>query len=215
MNEWGLEPYLSIEDGLIIGRRWLDEEGSAPLIKQARMRLSRRGLLTAAVLGPLAVCFPRQSLAATNFLWEGAGSYGVGVANTLTTELNALGNSSGNTLSTLGAAFQNTNARLFADFEFVSGGTITPVAGAFVEYWQLLSLDGGTAYEDGSASVAPGRPADFTIKVRAGTTITPRAGVSKIPMPVAFWKPIARNELGVSMAATSNLIRYVLYSPQF
>jgi hypothetical protein len=152
---------------------------------------------------------------ATNFLWSGAGSYGLGVANFLTTELNALVVSSGNTLSTLGAAFQNTGGWLYADVEFLAGSTFTPTANGFIELWLLRSLDGGTSYEDGSSSVAPGRPADLNILVRAGTTITPRSGASGLTLPPGFYKPLARNQTGATLPATGNLIRLAGYTQQY
>lgn len=150
--------------------------------------------------------------AAANALWSGAGVYSLARTTWLSTELNSLANSSANTLSTLGAAFQNTAAWLYYDTEFLAGSTLTPAAGAFIELWQLRSLDGGTNYEDGSASVAPGRPADITILVRAGTTITPRSGASRGILPPAFYKPIARNQTGVSLPASGNVISYVGYT---
>jgi len=151
----------------------------------------------------------------TNFLWSGSGSYSVSVTNWLTTELNSLAASSGNTLSTIGAAFQNTNAMIYADVEFVAGGTLTPTAGAFVELWLLRSLDGGSNYEDGSSSVAPGRPPDATISVRAGTTITPRAGYPGLILPPGFYKPILRNQVGATLPSSGNLVRFTMYTEQY
>lgn len=180
-----------------------------------RRDIFKYGGLAAAAAAVAMVTRPTPAEAATNFLWEGAGAYGVSVGNWLTTELNALGTSAGNTLSTLGGAFQNTNARIFADVEFLAGGTFTPVAGGFIEVWLLRSLDGGSTYEDGSASIAPGRPADLIIPVRAGTTITPRAGVSGLVLPPGFYKPIARNQTGATLPATSNLIRFAMYTEQY
>ncbi len=150
-----------------------------------------------------------------NFLWTGAGVYAAGPTTWLSTELNALANSAANVLSTLGAAFQNTASWLYADVEFLAGGTTTPAAGAFLELWLLRSLDGGTNYEDGSATVAPGRPSDIIIPVRAGTTITPRAGASGLLLPPGFYKPILRNQTGVALAATANIIRFSAYSEQY
>lgn len=179
-----------------------------------RRDLFRFGGLAAAAAG-VSLALGQPAEAATDFLWEGAGVYGVAAANLLTTELNSLGNSNANTLSTLGAAFQNTNARIYADVEFLAGGTLTPAAGAFIELWFLRSLDGGSNYEDGAAATAPGRPADVIIPVRAGTTITPRAGSSGVILPPGFFKPIARNQTGVSLPASGNIIRYALYSEQY
>ena len=152
---------------------------------------------------------------ATNFLWSGSGAYSLAVGNWLTTELNALPASSGNVLSTLGAAFQNTGSWLYADVELVAGGTMTPVAPAFVEIWLLRSLDGGTNYPDGSATVAPGRAPDLTLGVRAGTTITPRADASRIELPPGFYKPLLRNQCGASLPATGNLLRFAGYTQQY
>ena len=150
---------------------------------------------------------------AAEFLWEGTGAYPITVTNLLATELNTLGYSAGgNTLSTLGGAFQNTNARIFCDIEFLAGSGITTAAGAFLEVWFLRSLDGGTNYEDGSASLAPGRGADVIIPVRAGTNITPRAGMSMVALPPGFFKPIARNQV-TTLPASGNIVRYTPYSP--
>ena len=178
-----------------------------------RRNLFRFGALAGAAAA--AAILPKQAEAATDFLYEGSGSYGIAVANWLTTELNSLASSTGNTLSVLGAAFQNTTARNFADVEFVAGGAFSPTAAGFIELWLLRSLDGGTNYEDGSATVAPGRQPDIVIPVRAGTTITPRAGAQGLILPVGFYKPIARNQTGVALPAASNLIRFAAYSEQF
>src|SRR6185312_8574194 len=129
-----MEQYLDFDNLPPVGRKWHEEHEVADLIEEGRRRLSRRGLMGVALAAPFSIFLPRAAEAATNFLYEGAGSYGVGVANVL---------------STLGAALQNTNARLYADFEYVAGGTSSPVTGAFIEVWQLLSVDGGTNYEDG------------------------------------------------------------------
>lgn len=180
--------------------------------------MDRRSLFKLGALGAAAAAamvLPSAAEAATDFLWEGAGSYGVSVANLLTTELNSLASSNANTLSTLGAAFQNTAARVYSDVEFLAGGTLSPTAGGFIELWFLRSLDGGSTYEDGSASVAPGRAPDIVIPVRGGTTITPRAGSSGLILPPAFYKPIARNQTGVTLPASGNLIRQALYSEQY
>src|SRR3954466_11761048 len=99
--------------------------------------LSRRRLLRLGLgLAPL-ILLPHGARAATNFLWSGAGVYNAGPTNWLTTELNSLANSTANVLSTLGAAFQNTSSWIFADPEFLAGGTLTPTAGAIVELWCL------------------------------------------------------------------------------
>ena len=179
----------------------------------SRRDLLRHSLWIAGASPALLGLKPAQ--AATNFLWSGGGAYNAGRTTWLSTELNSLASSTGNVLSTLGAAFQNTASYVYFDVEFLSGGAITPVAGAFIELWLLRSLDGGTAYEDGSASVAPGRAADIVLPVRAGTSITPRAGSGRGVLPPAFYKPIARNQLSVALAASGNTITFSAYTEQY
>ncbi len=152
---------------------------------------------------------------ATNFLWSGAGAYVAGPTNWLTTELNALANSTGNVLSAAGAAVQNTGALIYCDVEFIAGSTFTPLANGFIEVWFLLSINSGTNYEDGSATVAPGRFSDFQIPIRAGTTITPRAITRGIILPPSFYKPIVRNQTGATLPATGNILRFAVYTEQY
>ena len=178
-----------------------------------RRNLFRLGALAA---GAAAVALlPKEAEAATDFLWEGAGSYGVAVANIMTTQLNALASSNANTLSSLGSAIQNTTGRIFADVEFLAGGTFSPLAGGFIELWFLRSLDGGSNYEYGGSSAAPGRAADIIIPVPAGTSITPRCGASGLILPPGYYTPLVRNQTGATLPTTSNLIRFALYSEQY
>lgn len=148
----------------------------------------------------------------TNFLWSG---YLASAATFLTTELNALANSAANTLTAAGSEIDNsTNKYPMADLEFLAGGTFTPLANGLIAVWFLRPLD-GTNYEDGSATVAPGRMADAIIPVRAGTTITPRANAVRVPLPVGKFKPIARNTTGATLPATGNTISWRPFSMQF
>jgi hypothetical protein len=147
----------------------------------------------------------------SNFLWAGAGVYSAGPTTWLSTELNTLANSAANVLSTLGAAFQNTAGLIYADVDFVPGGSITPTAGAFLELWLLKSVDGGTNYEAGSATLAPARPADCTIPLIAAAG-TNRAGYPGLRLPPAFYKPILRNQSGVALSATLNVLRFSAYT---
>ncbi len=169
-----------------------------------------------AAAGAAVAMLPQEAEAATDFLWEGAGSYGISVANWLTTELNSLASSGGgNTLSTLGQPFQNTTGRIFADVEFLAGGAFSPGSGSFLELWLLRSLDGGSTYEIGSASQAPGRSPDIVIPVPAGSSITPRSGASGLILPPAYYKPILRNQTNATLPSSGNLIRFTMYSQQY
>lgn len=131
----------------------------------------------------------------------------------LTTQLNSLANSAANVLSTSNTGL-TAGGYIYADMEFVSGGAITPVAGAFVEVWLLRSID-GTNYEDGSSTAAPGRAADAVIPVRSASTITPRAGIPGVILPVSTFAAIARNQTGVTLAASGNIVRYSRYTEQY
>ena len=151
---------------------------------------------------------------AADFLWEGAGSYGVAVTTLLTTELNTLAFSAGgNVLSSIGNQFQNTNSRVYCDVEFLAGASMTTAAGSFIELWFLRSLD-GTNYELGSSTQAPGRGADVIIPVQAGTAITPRAGMPLVVLPPSYFKPIVRNQV-TTLPSSGNQVRYALYSPAY
>jgi hypothetical protein len=101
----------------------------------------------------------------------------------LSTELNSLATSSGLTagaISSVGGTsglFNNTpggggfDGYTFANFELklaAPAGTLTANTGANI--WFLSTVDGGSTYEDGSASVIPARPADLVLGVRAVNT---------------------------------------------
>lgn len=139
-----------------------------------------------------------------NFTGSG---YLAAASDWLTTELNSLASSNSNTLSSAGSAIDNsTDKRILADIEFLAGGTYTPTAGGFIELWLLRTLD-GTNYEDGSSTVAPARRPDLIIPVRAGTTITPRAGgAGRLIIPPGLFKPIARNQSGATLPSSGSKI---------
>ncbi|HEY1505776.1 MAG TPA: hypothetical protein VGF92_15835 [Stellaceae bacterium] len=157
--------------------------------------------------------------APTLFNWD---PYSQSVFNLLSTELNSLANSSTTTLSTLGAAFDNSVSGagasfgdIYADVEFIAGAGYSPTAGGFIELWLLRTLNAGTNYEDGSSSIPPARPADIIIPVRNGTTITPRAGMPGLILPPGAYKPLARNQSGATLPSTGNIIRIRPYSEQY
>src|SRR4051812_40304985 len=92
----------------------------------------------------------------------------------LTTELNSLAN---NTMSAAGSAQTNTQAT--SNFNgYVRGkvelnlgspsGTVT--AGTLIDLWFLRTIDGGSNYEDGSASISPARAPDVVFPLRAVST---------------------------------------------
>lgn len=141
----------------------------------------------------------------TNVVWAKPD----GTMNLLTTQLDGL--ASGATSET-GSVVINTGGRVYADVEFVSGGTFSPGAGAYIELWLLRSIDGGAHYEDGSPSNPPSKPADIAIMIRAGSSISPRCGAPGLMLPPGYYKPIARNMTGAALPSSGNYIRMAAYS---
>jgi hypothetical protein len=76
-----------------------------------------------------------------------------GVSAVMTTELNALASTSGKAVS---AEIDNSvDLDLFDDLELTVAFASAPTAGTVVEVYLVTSVDGGTTYADGSASVLP------------------------------------------------------------
>jgi hypothetical protein len=74
-----------------------------------------------------------------------------GIADVLTTELNALAATTGKAISA--AVDNSTDLDLFDDLELAVTFASAPTAGGVVEVYLLPSIDGGTTYPDGSTSV--------------------------------------------------------------
>ncbi len=142
--------------------------------------------------------------------WAGSGSYLTSPVIALSTELTALASSSGDTLA-VSAPFANSQGAVWADIEFIAGGTCSPGTDAFLEVWILRSLDGGLTFEDGSASVAPARGPDATIEINEGTAITPHALYPGVMLPPGTFKVALRNQTGVALPASS-VVRFAVYS---
>lgn len=144
-----------------------------------------------------------------NILWAVGTSGYLANTNGLTTELNALG--VGN-LSAAGTAIDNSAGQkaIFADLEFLAGGTFTPVTGAYMAVWFLRSID-GTNYEDGSATVTPPRAPDAIIPITIGTAITPRNNRPQVVVPPGKFKVLAQNKTAAILPATGNVIKLGLY----
>lgn len=148
----------------------------------------------------------------SNVLWNvGTNGYISAAQTLLDTQLNALATA---TMCAAGTAIDNSagDKAIWADFEFLAGGTFTPLANGYISVWFLRTLNGGTNYEDGSASITPPRKPDLIIPVRAGTTITPRAGRPMIVLPPGQFEGIAMNNTGATLPATGNTIKFRTYA---
>lgn len=140
-----------------------------------------------------------------------------GVTTVMSTELNALGSSSGKAIS---SAQINDESQLqptldlFADLELkVTFGT-APTAGAVVELYLLPSIDGGTTYPDGSSSVAPQSSLYVGgFAVRSVTTAQVMV-IRGIALPPGYYKYLVQNTTNQAFPATGSTLRQNTYQIQ-
>lgn len=136
-----------------------------------------------------------------------------GLTTVMSTELNALGSSSGKAIS---AAMDNTdNQDLFANLELTVTFASAPTVGTVVELYLLPSLDGGTSYADGSTSVLPQSSLYVGgFAVRAITTVQ-RLHMRGVSLPPGFFKYLVQNTTNQAFPATGSTLednRYQLQS---
>lgn len=180
-------------------------------VPDPRRRLALKGMITGAILTPV-VLHSEDAEAVSNLLWaQGTNGYLNAEATALSTELNALANQSN---SAAGSTIDNSAGTkgIYADWKFVSGGAITTTGVPRIWVWLLRTMD-GTNFEDGGASVTPGRAPNFMIGLRVGSSITPRSIEPMVLMPPGQFQTLAQNNLGVGMAATNNNITYRTAAP--
>ena len=130
----------------------------------------------------------------------------------MTTELNAIGSSTGKAIS---AAFDNSSdLDLFADLELSVTFASSPVAGAVVELYLLPSIDGGTSYADGSASILP-QSSLFVggFAVRAVTTAQ-KMILRGVALPPGFYKYLVQNTTSQAFPATGSTLEANNYQLQ-
>jgi len=168
----------------------------------------RRLLLSLALLAPVAASAATPMTYAT-------GTNGYGTAITLlSTECNSVANGS---YCTLGAEVDNSAGQkgVYADIVWTSGGTMSPASSPppVITCWLLVAAD-GTNYEDGSASIVPGRPSDFSVKIRSGTTITPVQSRRQVILPPGKFKTLCVNSVGVSFPSSGNTLKAYIYQIQ-
>ncbi len=132
----------------------------------------------------------------------------------MTTELNALGTA---TMVAASSAFNNTQgqtgdgytmALLTLKVDYVSA----PTANTAVSIWFLRSNDGGTTFEDGSASLQPARPFDGQFAVTATTAA--QVLMCEVRLPPGVWKPLVRNDTGQAFPATGSTLEIYPYTAE-
>jgi hypothetical protein len=137
---------------------------------------------------------------ATTFKWVAAL---LSRGNVLTTELNALANGG---FTVVGPAFDNSvNLDEWMGVE-VNLASLTPTAGAYVQIFIVISMD-GTNYEDAPSSTNPGSMqlvATISVSTGAGTKRVSTKDLFRIP-PGKF-KFVLKNQTGVALAATGNTV---------
>lgn len=136
----------------------------------------------------------------------------VSLTNLLTTELNALADDA----SVLSAAIDNTDgagngAHWLALELAVAEQAGARDADAHVAVYLLKSLDDGTTFDYGDASNAPPTTAwvgNFVLDA----AVTARASNIIVPAPTGKFKVLVTNVTGQAFAATTNTLKYALFT---
>lgn len=138
-----------------------------------------------------------------------------GLTTAMSTELNALPVATTTTGRAVSAAIDNSsNLDLFDVLELTVTFATAPTAGTLVEVYLLISIDGGTTYSDGSASVEPQSSlfvGGFT--VRAVNTIQ-RLHLRDVPMQPGLFKYLVKNTTNQPFPATGTTLERNPYQLQ-
>lgn len=123
------------------------------------------------------------------------------VSSVLGTELNSLANNA----QAISAAYTAGGGYVMAEVElYVSYGS-APTASTGCTVWFLRAID-DTNYEDGDASVTPGRLPDAVFPLRAVNTA--QRITRRVLIPPGTFKVLLRNDgTGQAMAASSNTLK--------
>lgn len=121
----------------------------------------------------------------------------------LTTELNALANGG---FSVVGPAFDNTaNLDEWMGVDIVLA-SLTPTAGAYIQIFIAVSLD-GTTYEDAPSATQPGAmQLVATVSVSTGASAKRVMTKDLFRIPPCKFKFVLKNATGVALAATGNTV---------
>lgn len=140
--------------------------------------------------------------------------YAAAAANCLTTELNSLATGSASAAGPAQGADAG-DAELLLDFELLMGGSITPGTNPAAHLYLIQSVD-GTNYEDATTGASESLPPDAFVRsfIPTSGAGTKRMAIRNVPAPVGLWKAIIQNELGVSLPASGNTLRWRGHSYQ-
>lgn len=138
---------------------------------------------------------------ATTFSWTTPAT----IATALSTELNALANAAYTAAS--GAIDNETTPSLYLDTEIVLA-SLTPTGAPYCALFIAYSIDGGTNYEDApNAASVSATTWPFTTAVSAKRLV--RGNILLLPLK---FKLYVQNNMGPSLGATLNTLRYRLHS---
>lgn len=130
----------------------------------------------------------------------------------LSTDLNSLANAA----RFLGGAIDNSSGLdMYMDLEvYVAAQGSARSAGGYVAVWLIPSLDGGTNYCFGDATVAP--PASTLVATLPLDAATDARYVTAtmIPIPPGHFKLLIGNNTGRAFAAANSTLKYRLYSTE-
>jgi hypothetical protein len=130
----------------------------------------------------------------------------------LSTELNSLAATTGKAVS--GALDNGALLNLWADLELSVNFSIAPTAGTVIEVYLLPSIDGGTTYPDGSASVLPQAAlyvGGFVVRAVTGVQIMVVRGVV---LPPGDYKYLVQNTTNKAFPASGSTMRESTYQMQ-
>jgi hypothetical protein len=131
-------------------------------------------------------------------------------ATALTTELNSLANGS---YSNASSAIDNeADLYKFIDLEVVLA-SLTPTGSPYVAIYAVYSLD-GPHYADGGGATAPRNSSLLAVLDTSTSTGAKRLVGGNYPLLPLKFKLVAQNGLGVSMASSSNTVRYRRHNGQ-
>jgi hypothetical protein len=137
---------------------------------------------------------------ATTFKWTAWTDRSASTGGTVSTELNSLAN---NAFSAVSGIYDNsTNLDEWAAF-VLDLASLTPAAGAYVQFFLTDSLD-GTNFEDAASSTNPGAHqlvATVSLTTAVGTR---RANTPPFRLPPGKMKWVLKNSSGVAFAASGN-----------
>lgn len=136
--------------------------------------------------------------------------------NYITTGLDALAD--GNNV--LGGAidpgsFAAPNQRAAFMWVELALASFTPGANPYALLWILHSLDGGTNYEGGDATLSPSAGALVLTRAFSPAASSKRIVFPRLEIPPFHFKLLVGNRAGAALAATGNVLTYRVGTPAF